>query len=158
VTVFGSSGLTRVPSYSAVFTNVSASKGGTSSALPLSRSKVKDLTLHKDGTVTVDFAIDKGLTLTEGTRAAVRYRKPHRRPLSVPRRRAGLGAETATGTDDPAGTDFARARRRRSHRWLPALVRALDPDQVNALVPANWLNVLPGQAAPSRQVLARPLH
>lgn len=35
--------------------------------------KVRGMSLHKDGNVTVEFAIDRNLTLTEGTRAVVRY-------------------------------------------------------------------------------------
>ena len=49
-------------------------------------------------------------------------RKPHRRPLSGARRGPGLGAETATGPDDSAGANLARARRRRADRRLPAAV------------------------------------
>ena len=74
VTVFGQFRFESRSSYSAVFTNVSGLKGGNFLRIAgVEVGKVKDLTLHKDGTVTVDFAIDKGLTLTEGTRAAVRY-------------------------------------------------------------------------------------
>ena len=49
-------------------------------------------------------------------------REPDRRPLSVPRRRARLGAQTATGPDDSAGADVTRARRRCADRRLPAAV------------------------------------
>ena len=74
VTVFGQFRFDSRASYSAVFTNVSGLKGGNFVRIAgVEVGKVKDMTLHKDGTVTVDFAIDKGLTLTEGTRAAVRY-------------------------------------------------------------------------------------
>jgi len=74
VTVFGQFRFDPRATYSAVFANVSGLKGGNFVRIAgVEVGKVKDLTLHKDGTVTVDFAIDKGLTLTEGTRAAVRY-------------------------------------------------------------------------------------
>ncbi|HYR14074.1 MAG TPA: MlaD family protein, partial [Mycobacterium sp.] len=74
VTVFGQFRFDARASYSAVFTNVSGLKGGNFVRIAgVEVGKVKDLALHKDGTVTVDFAIDKGLTLTEGTGAAVRY-------------------------------------------------------------------------------------
>src|SRR6202048_3816000 len=74
VTVFGQFRFDSRTSYSAVFTNVSGLKGGNFVRIAgVEVGKVKDLTLHKDGTVTVDFAIDTGLTLTEGTKAAVRY-------------------------------------------------------------------------------------
>ena len=74
VTVFGQFRFDSRVAYRAVFTNVSGLKGGNFVRIAgVEVGKVKDLTLHKDGTVTVDFAIDKGLTLTEGTKAAVRY-------------------------------------------------------------------------------------
>src|SRR6186713_2761583 len=74
ITVFGQFRFDTRASYSAVFTNVSGLKGGNFVRIAgVEVGKVKDLTLHKDGTVTVDFSIDKGLQLTEGTRAAVRY-------------------------------------------------------------------------------------
>src|SRR3954454_5796504 len=74
VTVFGQFRFDDRASYSAVFTNVSGLKGGNFVRIAgVEVGKVKDLTLHKDGTVTVDFAIDKGLPLTKGTKAAVRY-------------------------------------------------------------------------------------
>src|SRR5258707_945089 len=63
VTVFGQFRFDSRASYSAVFTNVSGLKGGNFVRIAgVEVGKVKDLTLHKDGTVTVDFFIDKGLT------------------------------------------------------------------------------------------------
>ena len=57
-----------------MFTNVSGLKGGNFVRIAgVEVGKVRNMTLHKDGTVTVEFAIDKSLTLTEGTKAAVRY-------------------------------------------------------------------------------------
>ena len=74
VTVFGQFRFDSRVTYSAVFTNVSGLKGGNFVRIAgVEVGKVKNLTLHKDGTVTVDFAIDRNLTLTEGTKAAVRY-------------------------------------------------------------------------------------
>jgi len=71
VTVFGQFRFESRASYSAVFTNVSGLRGGNFVRIAgVEVGKVEDLTLHRDGTVTVDFAIDKGLQLTEGTRAA----------------------------------------------------------------------------------------
>ncbi len=64
----------------------------------------------------------QGADADRGHQGGGALREPDRRPLSVPRRRAGLGAETATGTDDPARTDLARPRRRRADRRLPAAV------------------------------------
>jgi len=108
-----------------------ASKGELRPHCGVEVGKVKDLTLHKDGTVTVDFAIDK-IDAHRRHQGRGALRKPHRRPLSsLEDGPARCG--NCNRTDDPAGRT-SPARRRRSHRWLPALVfRALDPDQVNAL-------------------------
>ena len=74
VTVFGQFRFDARATYSAVFTNVSGLKGGNFVRIAgVEVGKVRNMTLHKDGTVTVEFAIDKSLTLTEGTKAAVRY-------------------------------------------------------------------------------------
>ena len=112
-----------------MFTNVSGLKGGNFVRIAgVEVGKVKELTLHKDGTVTVDFAIDKGLTLTEGTKAAVRYENLIGDRYLALEDGPGLGAQTATGTDDPAGADRRRrststllsaASGRCSGRWIP---------------------------------------
>src|SRR5271167_107122 len=74
VTVFGQFRFDTRASYSAAFSNVSGLKGGNFVRIAgVEVGKVKGLKLRKDGTVNVDFAIDRGLTLTEGTKAAVRY-------------------------------------------------------------------------------------
>ena len=129
VTVFGQFRFDRRVSYSAVFTNVSGLKGGNFVRIAgVEVGKVNDLTLHKDGTVTVDFAIDKGLTLTEGTRAAVRYENLiGDRYLSL-EEGAGLDAEAAAGADDSAepglrprstSTLSSAASGRCFVRWIP---------------------------------------
>ena len=87
-----------------MFTNVSGLKGGNFVRIAgVEVGKVKDLTLHKDGTVTVDFAIDKGLPLTEGTRAAVRYENL-------------IGDRYLALEEGPGSVRQAAAGRRRS-RW-----------------------------------------
>src|ERR1700739_563464 len=74
VTVFGQFRFDTRASYSAVFSNVSGLKGGNFVRIAgVEVGKVKDMSLHKDGTVTVDFAVERGLTLTAGTKGAVRY-------------------------------------------------------------------------------------
>ena len=123
VTVFGQFRFDSRATYSAVFTNVSGLKGGNFVRIAgVEVGKVKDLTLHKDGTVTVDFAIDKGLTLTEGTKAAVRYENLiGDRYLSL-EEGPGSVRKLQPGQTIPLDTDVARARRRRAHRRVPAAV------------------------------------
>lgn len=154
VTVFGQFRFDQRVAYSAVFTNVSGLKGGNFVRIAgVEVGKVSQLKLHKDGTVTVDFDIDKGLTLTDGTKAAVRYEN--------------LIGDRYLALEDGPGT-------RRLHpgqtipltRTSPALdvdaliggfrplFRALDPDQVNALS-GQLLRVFQGQGGTISSVLAQ---
>ncbi|MGA5538589.1 MCE family protein [Mycolicibacterium nivoides] len=155
VTVFGQFRFDSRASYSAVFTNVSGLKGGNFVRIAgVEVGKVKDLTLHKDGTVTVDFAIDKALTLTEGTRAAVRYENLigdrylslDEGPGSVRKLQPGQSIpleRTSPALDVDALIGGFRP-----------LFRALDPDQVNALS-GELLKVFQGQGGTISSVLAQ---
>ncbi|WP_454790497.1 MCE family protein [Mycolicibacterium lutetiense] len=155
VTVFGQFRFDSRASYSAVFTNVSGLKGGNFVRIAgVEVGKVKDIALHKDGTVTVDFAIDKTLTLTEGTRAAVRYEN--------------LIGDRYLSLDEGPGS----VRKLQPGQVIPVertspaldvdaliggfrpLFRALDPDQVNALS-GELLKVFQGQGGTISSVLAQ---
>src|SRR5690242_21594724 len=74
IAVFGQLRFEDRTGYHAVFTNVSGLKSGNFARIAgVEVGKVGDLSLHHDGTVTVDFEVDKGVRLTEGTKAVVRY-------------------------------------------------------------------------------------
>ncbi|GBE63890.1 Mce family protein Mce3B [Mycobacterium sp. MFM001] len=155
VTVFGQFRFDQRASYSAVFTNVSGLKGGNFVRIAgVEVGKVKDLTLHKDGTVTVDFAVDKGLTLTEGTKASVRYENLiGDRYLSLedgpgPTRKLRPGQTIPLTRTSPALDVDALIG------GFRPLFRALDPDQVNALS-GQLLRVFQGQGGTISSVLAQ---
>ena len=76
--------------------NVSGLKGGRRIA-GVEVGKVGEHDPAQDGTVTVEFAIDKNLTLTEGTRAAVRYENLTGDRYLLPRGGCGLGPQTQPG-------------------------------------------------------------
>ena len=155
VTVFGQFRFDSRVGYSAVFTNISGLKGGNFVRIAgVEVGKVTDLTLHKDGTVTVDFAVDKGLTLTEGTRAAVRYENL-------------IGDRYLSLEDGPGSVrKLQPGQTIPMERTSPALdvdaliggfrplFRALDPDQVNALS-GQLLKVFQGQGGTIASVLAQ---
>lgn len=155
VTVFGQFRFDSRVDYRAVFTNVSGLKGGNFVRIAgVEVGKVTNLTLHKDGTVTVDFAVDKGLPLTEGTRAAVRYENLigdrylslEDGPGPVLPLRAGQTipvAQTSPALDVDALLGGFRP-----------LFRALDPDQVNALT-GELLRVFQGQGGTISSVLSQ---
>jgi phospholipid/cholesterol/gamma-HCH transport system substrate-binding protein len=154
VTVFGQFRFDSRASYSAVFTNVSGLKGGNFVRIAgVEVGKVKDMTLHGDGTVTVDFAIDKGLVLTDGTKAAVRYENLigdrylslEEGPGSV--RRLLPGQTIPLERTSPALDVDALIG------GFRPLFRALDPDQVNALS-GQLLKVFQGQGGTIASVLS----
>ena len=155
VTVFGQFRFESRASYSAVFTNVSGLKGGNFVRITgVEVGKVEDLTLHRDGTVTADFSVVKELTLTDGTRAAVRYENLigdrylslEEGPGSVRKLQPGQTiplARTSPALDVDALIGGFRP-----------LFRALDPDQVNALS-GELLKVFQGHGGTISSVLAQ---
>ncbi|MFI5510167.1 MCE family protein [Mycobacterium sp. NPDC051804] len=155
VTVFGQFRFDASSSYSAVFSNVSGLKGGNFVRIAgVEVGKVRNMTLHKDGTVTVEFAIDRNLTLTEGTKAAVRYENLigdrylslEDGPGSVHKLQPGRTiplSQTSPALDIDALLGGFRP-----------LFRALDPDQVNALS-GELLRVFQGQGGTISSVLSQ---
>src|SRR6201996_7117041 len=155
VTVFGQFRFDARTSYSAVFSNVSGLKGGNFVRIAgVEVGKVSHLKLDKDGSVHVDFAIDRGLRLTEGTKASVRYENLiGDRYLALedgpgPPRRLAPGATIPLAKTSPAlDIDSLIGGFR-------PLFRALDPDQVNALS-GQLLQIFQGQGGTLASVLAQ---
>jgi phospholipid/cholesterol/gamma-HCH transport system substrate-binding protein len=155
VTVFGQFRFDSRTSFHAVFSNVSGLKGGNFVRIAgVEVGKVQNMTLNKDGTVMVDFAIDKGLKLTEGTKAAVRYENLiGDRYLSLengpgPVRLLQPGETIPLTRTSPALDVDALIG------GFRPLFRALDPDQVNALS-GELLKVFQGQGGTISSVLAQ---
>jgi len=154
VTVFGQFRFDSRATYHAVFSNVSGLSGGNFVRIAgVEVGKVKNMTLHKDGTVTVEFSVDRTITLTEGTRAAVRYENlVGDRYLSLEEgagsvRRLQPGATIPLQQTSPALDIDALLG------GFRPLFRALDPDQVNALS-GELLRVFQGQGGTISLVLA----
>ena len=154
MTVFGQFRFDDRAGFSAVFTNVSGLKGGNFVRIAgVEVGKVRELRLNRDGTVTVDFAIDTNLVLTEGTKAAVRYENLigdrylalEDGPGPVARLRVG-SIIPVTRTSPALDVDTLIGGFR-------PLFRALDPDQVNALT-GELLEVFQGQGGAVSSVLA----
>jgi phospholipid/cholesterol/gamma-HCH transport system substrate-binding protein len=155
VTVFGQFRFDTRASYSAVFSNVSGLKGGNFVRIAgVEVGKVKGLKLRKDGAVNVDFAIDRGLTLTEGTDAAVRYENLiGDRYLSL-EEGAGSTRKLLPGTTIPLARTSPALDVDALIGGFRPLFRALDPDQVNALS-GQLLRVFQGQGATISSVLGQ---
>lgn len=155
VTVFGQFRFDSRVIYRAVFTNVSGLKGGNFVRIAgVEVGKVTNLSLHRDGTVTVDFAVDKGLPLTGGTKAAVRYENlVGDRYLALEDGLGPVDRLTPGATIPLAQTSPALDVDTLIGGFRP-LFRALDPDQVNALS-SELLSVFQGQGATVASVLSQ---
>ena len=155
MTVFGQFRFDDRAAYSAVFTNVSGLKGGNFVRIAgVEVGKVKDLHLHKDGTVTVDFAIDKNLVLTEGSRAAVRYENLIGDRYLALDDGPGPVQRLRTGSTIPVSRTSPALDVDTLVGGFRPLFRALDPDQVNALT-GELLRVFQGQGGTISSVMAR---
>lgn len=155
VAVFGQLRFEDRTGYQAVFTNISGLKSGNFVRIAgVEVGKVGDLSLHHDGTVTVGFAIDKDIRLTEGTKAAVRYENLiGDRYLALdeapgPPRRLPPGATIPLARTSPALDIDALIG------GFRPLFRALDPDQVNALS-GQLLRIFQGQGGTLASVLSQ---
>src|SRR5689334_24145247 len=134
IAVFGQLRFEDRTDYRAIFTNISGLKSGNFVRIAgVEVGKVGGLDLHRDGTVTVDFEVDKGVRLSEGTKAVVRYENLiGDRYLALeeapgPPRRLPPGATIPLARTSPALDLDALIG------GFRPLFRALDPDQVNAL-------------------------
>ena len=154
ITVFGQFRFDPSTTYSAVFSNVSGLKGGNFVRIAgVEVGKVRNMTLHKDGTVTVEFAIDKNLTLTQGTKAAVRYENLiGDRYLSL-EEGAGSVHKLQPGQTIPLERTSPALDIDALLGGFRPLFRALDPDQVNALS-SELLRVFQGQGGTIASVLS----
>ena len=155
IAVFGQLRFEDRTGYHAVFSNISGLKSGNFVRIAgVEVGKVGDLTLHRDGTVSIDFTVDKGVRLSEGTKAVVRYENLiGDRYLALeegpgPPRRLPPGATIPLARTSPALDIDALIG------GFRPLFRALDPDQVNALS-GQLLQIFQGQGGTLASVLAQ---
>jgi phospholipid/cholesterol/gamma-HCH transport system substrate-binding protein len=155
VTVFGQFRFDSRATYNATFSNVSGLNGGNFVRIAgVEVGKVKSMTLHKDGTVNVEFSVDKNLVLTEGTRAAVRYENLiGDRYLSL-EEGAGSVRKLQPGQTIPVARTSPALDVDALIGGFRPLFRALDPDQVNALS-GELLQVFQGQGGTISSVLTQ---
>lgn len=155
LTVFGQFRFDSRATFHAVFTNVSGLKEGNFVRIAgVEVGKVGSMTLQKDGTVHVDFAIDKNLTLTEGTTAAVRYENLIGDRYLALEEGAGSVRRLTPGETIPKERTSPALDVDALIGGFRPLFRALDPDQVNALS-GELLQVFQGQGGTISSVLAQ---
>jgi phospholipid/cholesterol/gamma-HCH transport system substrate-binding protein len=155
VAVFGQFRFESRTPYQAMFTNISGLKSGNFVRIAgVEVGKVTGLHLHRDGTVTVNFSIDRNLTLTEGTQAAVRYENLiGDRYLSL---EDGPGSvrRMAPGETIPLARTSPALDLDTLIGGFRPLFRALEPDQLNELT-GELLQVFQGQGGTVASVLAQ---
>lgn len=155
VTVFGQFRFDSRATYRAVFTNISGLKGGNFVRVAgVEVGKVSGLTLNRDGSVVVDFTVDRSLPLTEGTRAAVRYENLVGDRYLALEDGPGALSRLAPGATIPLSRTAPALDVDELIGGFRPLFRALDPDQVNALS-GELLKVFQGQGATVSSVLAQ---
>ena len=155
VAVYGELRFEPTRTYNAIFSSVSGLRSGNFVRIAgVEVGKVKSITVREDATVNVEFTADDTVTLTEGTRAAVRYQnligdrymsledgaggvKPLQSGQTIPLNRT----EPAVDVDALIG-------------GFKPLLRALDPDQANALT-AQLIEALQGQGPTISSLLAQ---
>ena len=133
--------------YYAEFTSVTnLRKGKLVRIAGVEVGKVKNISINPDATVRVEFTADKSVTLTEGTRAELRYDNLFGdRYLALEEGAGGLKTLGPGQTIPLARTEPALDLDALIGGFRP-LFRALNPDQVNALS-AALVQALQGQGA-----------
>lgn len=131
--------------YSAQFTNVSGLKKGNLVRIAgVEVGKVKNISINPDATVHVEFSSDDSVVLTEGTRAVIRYENLFgARYLALEEGAGGTKKLNPAQTIPLARTQPALDLEAVTGGFRP-LLRALNPEQVNALS-AQLIQALQGQ-------------
>ena len=134
VAVFGEVRFGEGKSYYAEFTNVSNLREGKLVRIAgVEVGKVKKISINPDATVRVEFTADNSVTLTEGTRAVIRYDNLFGdRYLALEEGAGGLKILSPGQTIPLARTKPALDLDALIGGFKP-LFRALNPEQVNAL-------------------------
>ena len=134
VSVFGQLRFGEGNTYYAEFTNVTnLRKGKLVRIAGVEVGKVKNISINPDATVRVEFTAEKSATLTEGTRAVLRYDNLFGdRYLALEEGPGGLKTLSPGQTIPLARTQPALDLDALIGGFKP-LFRALNPDQVNAL-------------------------
>ncbi|CAJ1510028.1 MCE family protein [[Mycobacterium] burgundiense] len=133
--------------YAADFTSVSGLEEGQHVRIAgVEVGKIKDISLHRDATVTVLFSTEESVVVTHGTRAVIRYADlVGGRYLSL-EEGAGNGTVLRPGETIPLANTSPALDLDALIGGFKPLFRALDPDQVNALS-SQLIDAFQGQGA-----------
>lgn len=155
VMVFGQLRFDTRTTYTATFTNVSGLEEGNFVRIAgVEVGKVQHISINPDTTVLVDFTTDPTVTLTVGTRVAIRYGDViGGRYLELLKGAGGTTRLTAGQNIPTSRTQPALDLDALIGGFRP-LFRALDPDQVNALS-TQLIKAFQGQGATIGSFLAQ---
>ncbi|CQD18179.1 virulence factor Mce family protein [Mycobacterium lentiflavum] len=153
--VFGQFRFEDENNYSAVFVNVSGLRENNFVRIAgVEVGKVKAVAVQPDSTVRVEFTADKTVTLTEGSRAVVRYDDLFGGRFLALEEGAGGVKKLNSGATIPLSRTQPALDLDALIGGLRPLFRSLDPDQVNALS-GQLIQALQGQGATIGSVLTQ---
>lgn len=153
--VFGQFRFEDEDNYSAVFANVSGLRENNFVRIAgVEVGKVKAVAVQPDSTVRVEFTADKSVTLTEGSRAVVRYDDLFGGRFLALEEGAGGVKKLNPGATIPLSRTQPALDLDALIGGLRPLFRSLDPDQVNALS-GQLIQALQGQGATIGSVLTQ---
>ena len=134
IAVFGQLRFQHEETYNAVFANVSGLKEGNFVRIGgVEVGKVKKITVNDDATVTVLFSADDSVVLTQGSRAVIRYQNLIGDRYMALEEGTGSVQQLRPGQTIPLGRTKPALDLEALIGGFRPLLRALDPDQVNAL-------------------------
>jgi len=145
--VFASLRFQELRNYNAIFTNVSGMQNGNFVRIAgVEVGKVKNMSINPDSTVSVEFAVDPSVVLTEGSHARIRWDNLiGGRYLALEEGAGGVKLLKPGETIPVANTAPALSLDDLIGGFRP-LFRALDPTQVNELT-GQLIKVFEGQGA-----------
>lgn len=147
LTVFAQFRFDGAQTFRAVFTNVTGLENGNFVRIAgVEVGKVGKIELNRDSTVTVEFSTEDSVTLTEGSRAVIRYDNVIGGRYLALEEGAGSSRKLTSGATIPADRTSPALDLDALIGGFRPLFRALDPDQVNALS-GQLLSALQGQGA-----------
>lgn len=147
IMIFGELRFETQKTYNAVFSSVSGLRDGNFVRVAgVEVGKVKNITVRDDTTVNVEFATDNSVVLTEGTRAVIKYQNiVGDRFLALEEGAGGVKPLQPGQTIPLERTQPALDLDSLIGGFRP-LLRALNPDQVNALT-GQLIAVFQGQGS-----------
>jgi phospholipid/cholesterol/gamma-HCH transport system substrate-binding protein len=155
VVIFGQLRFDDQENYSADFTNVSGLQPGDFVRIAgVEVGKVNSIDLRKDNIAVVNFTLDTSVTVTNGTKAAVRYENLIGDRYMALEDGAGSISPVASGYTIPVDRTSPALDLDALLGGFRPLFRALDPAQVNDLT-GQLISVFQGQGGTIASVLAQ---